>query len=218
MDDLTDKQGDNLSYGNYSQTHPTSLSMLTLLSIPAAQDPWSRSRARCRTNPRYSCATSVTRHLCNYSLLTCHYKWLRHLLASPSGNPVCSSTTKKPSLNIVQAIRVYQGAFREWEVEFGMQRIFSPSAKGSSAMGKKMAERGLRVGGNGYALERTDWGQCKHGTQLRWDFPSGRAGDMYEGNEKVLGKERVTVSATSQMAAKLGLIPEAKWDITIPKH
>lgn len=33
---------------------------------------------------------------------------------------------------------------------------------------------------------------------------------MYEGNEKVLGKERVTVSATSQMAAKLGLISEAK--------
>lgn len=32
---------------------------------------------------------------------------------------------------------------------------------------------------------------------------------MYEGNEKVLGKERVLVSAASQMVAKLRVISEA---------
>lgn len=164
-------QRDHFPYGDYSQTHPTSLSILALLSTPAAQKSCNRSGARCQIAPHYSCATSMTRDLCDYSLLTCPYKWKRHLPASLSGNPVNSSTTKIPSLNIAQAIWTYQRAFREWKGEFGTQRIFSPSTKGSSAMGKNGRESWLRVGGDGCAFKRVDWARCKHGTQLTPDFP-----------------------------------------------
>lgn len=80
--------------------YPTSLSVLTLLSTPAAQEPWRGSGPWCLMNSHYCCDMSMTRDLCNYSLLTCLYNWLRQLPVSPSENSVCSTTTKKPSLNL----------------------------------------------------------------------------------------------------------------------
>lgn len=110
--------------------YPTSLSALTLLSTPAAQEPW-RSGTWCLMNSHHCCDMSMTRDLCNYSLLTCLYNWLRQLPAPPSENPVCSSTTKKPSLNL--------------------------ACRGSAALSKRIfsrgtkRQRGLR-GGGGCAL------------------------------------------------------------------
>lgn len=153
--------------------YPTSHFMLTLLSSPAAQEPWRKSGTWCLMNLHYCCDMSMTRDLCNYSLLTCLYNWLWKLPVPPSENPVCLNITKKPSLNL---------AYRGYAAH--QEKDLQPwDKKAERAEGRE--RRWLYRGENTLS---TVWA---------WHFPSGRAGDMYEDNEKMLGKERVLVSAAS---------------------